>query len=166
MKTFAATLLLVLTACASATSESRVRDTIQAEYDKLAAAFERQDVDGVLSFRAPDFHTVTPDGGPPNNYEAMATYTRNWLLVQNKPPIEVDFQVLSIEMQSPDLAAVRVLQKASRYQDREGKRVHVRHEVTQRETWRRTPQGWKIVKVDQIDLAGRKRWVYGVLETK
>jgi ketosteroid isomerase-like protein len=163
MKTFAATLILVLAACAT-TPAPRVHDQIQAEYDKLAAAFERQDVDGVLSFRAPDFHTIPPNGGPPDTYEAMANYTRNWLLVQNKPPIEVDFTVLSIEMQSPDIAAVKVLQKASRYQDREGKRVHVRHEVTQRETWRRTPQGWKIFKVDQIDLAGRKRWVDGVLE--
>lgn len=163
MKTFAATLIFVLAACAS-TSESRVRDEIQSEYDKLAAAFERQDVDGVLSFRAPDFHAIPPNGGPPDNYEAMANYARNWLLVQNKPPIEVDFEVLSIEMRTPDIAAAKVLQKASRYQDREGKRVHVRHEVTQRETWRRTPAGWKVFKVDQIDLAGRKRWVEGVLE--
>jgi hypothetical protein len=57
------------------------------------------------------------------------------------------------------------LQRASRYQDREGKLAHVEHEVMQRETWLRTPGGWKLRMVDQIDMANRKRWVDGKLQT-
>jgi len=95
----------------------------------------------------------------------LAQYTRDWFEL-NQQPIEVGFTVESVELRSKDEAAVMVLQRASRYQDREGKRVHVEHEVRQRETWQRTPAGWKIRMVDRIDLANRKRWIDGVMEAK
>lgn len=165
MKTLLAVVMLVA-ACATLTDEERAQREIQAEYDKLAAAFERQDVDGVLSFRTDDFHTIGPDGNPPMDAAQMKEYTRHWLQVQNKPPIDVRFTIESLELLSTDEAAAHVLQWASRYQEREGKLAHVVHEVRQRETWMRTPAGWKIRKVDQIDLANRKRWINGVLEKK
>lgn len=70
-----------------------------------------------------------------------------------------------MDVRTENEAAVKVLQRASRYQDREGKLVRVEHEVVQRETWLRTPNGWKPRMVDQIDLANRKRWIDGKLET-
>ena len=158
--------LMLVAACAATSIEQRLQREIQSEYDKLSAAFERQDVDAVLSFRTDDFHTISPTGDAPMNAEQMKEYTRNWLQVQNKPPIKVRMTVESIEVRSNDEVAAHVLQWASRYQDREGKRVHVEHEVRQRETWVRTPAGWKIRQVDQIDLANRKRWIDGVLETR
>jgi ketosteroid isomerase-like protein len=158
--------MFVVAACATAGDEERVRRELQAEYDELSAAFIRQDVDAVLSFRTDDFHTISPTGDPPMNAEQMKEYTRNWLLVQNKPPIVVRMTVESVEVRSKDEAAAHVLQYASRWQEREGKLAHVVHEVRQRETWVRTPAGWKIREVDQIDLANRKRWINGVLEPK
>lgn len=155
--------LSLLISCASS-RESRIRDEIQAEYDRLAEAFERRDIDAVLSFRLPNFETFGPQGQH-NNAAEMAEYTRNWLMVQNHPPIEASFKILSLEVRSDDEAAVKVLQRAGRYQDRDGKRRHVVHEVVQRETWIRTPSGWKLRMVDQIDLANRKRWIDGQLET-
>jgi len=155
--------LLVLAACATA-PDVRIQKEIQAEYDRLASASNRQDIDAVLSFRLPTFEAFGPQGQH-NNAAEMAEYTRNWLLVQNKPPIDVKFTIQSVELRSEKEAAVKVLQRASRYQDREGKRVHVEHEVVQRETWVRTPQGWKLRMVDQIDMANRKRWVDGQLQT-
>src|SRR5687768_15244666 len=131
--TFSAVSLFLLLSCATS-REARIRDEIQTEYNRLAAAFNRQDIDAVLSFRMPSFETFGPQGQH-NTATEMAEYTRNWLLVQNKPPIETRFTVQSLEIRSDDEVAVRVLQWASRYQDRDGKRVHVEHEVTQRETW-------------------------------
>jgi len=155
--------LLTLTVCATA-PEARVTREIQTEYDKLAAAFDRQDIDAVLSFRLPTFETFGP-AGQHNDASQMAEYTRNWLLVQNKPPISSKFTIQSIELRSDKEAAVKVLQRVSRHQEREGKLVRVEHEVVQRETWNRTPQGWKLRMVDQIDMANRKRWVDGKLQT-
>lgn len=93
----------------------------------------------------------------------MAEYTRRWFAT-NKPPITTELKIVSAEVRSGDEVVVRVLQKASRYQERDGKLRHVRHEVVQRETWVRPPAGWRIRKVDEIDLANRKRWIDGVLE--
>ncbi len=161
MKALLSVVLLTL-ACASAPDEARIGREIQAEYDKLASAFGRQDVAGILASRTADFHVSGPDGSTQTAAQ-MAEYTSNWFEL-NKPPIEVHFTIESVELHGRDEAAVKVLQRASRYQDHEGKRVRVQHEVEQRETWRRTPQGWRIAMVDQIDLAHRKRWIDGVLE--
>ena len=153
------TALLLLASCASSTSAERA---IRAQYDVLERAFEAHDVDGVIAMRDPRFEALGPQGQH-DDYAKMAEYTRQWF-ANNQPPIKTRITIESIEMRSPDEAAVRVLQWASRYQDREGKRTLVEHEVRQRETWIRTPAGWRLRKVDEIDLAHRKRWVDGKLE--
>lgn len=151
---------LHLAACASgaATAERAIRS----EYDKLERAFAAQDVPAILASRDPSFEVFGPQGQR-DDFERMAEYARQWF-VTNKPPIEVRFTIESIEMRSPHEAAVRVLQRASRYQEREGKLRLVEHEVRQRETWIRTRAGWRVRKVDEIDLANRKRWIDGELE--
>lgn len=145
----------------SADTSSAERD-IRAQYDRLEAAFEAQDIATILAIRDPRFEAFGPNGQH-DDYARMAEYTRQWFIT-NKPPIETRMTMQSIEVVSADEIAVHVLQRASRYQEREGKLRRVEHEVTQRETWVRTPDGWKIRKVDQIDLAHRKRWIDGVLE--
>lgn len=161
-------LLMLFSACAGTgpSDEERLQREIQAEYEKLDAAFERADVDAILSFRTPDFETFPPNGQYQHMDAAqMRKYTVDWFNL-NKPPIDVTVTVESVEVRSQDEVAAHVVQRASRYQDRDGKRVHVEHEVRQRETWVRTPAGWKLRMVDQIDIANRKRWIDGVLEAK
>jgi ketosteroid isomerase-like protein len=152
--------VILFTSCVTAT-QSAERE-IRAQYDKLERAFAAQDMAAILSVRHPDLEVFGPDGQY-DDYARMAEYTRQWLIT-NKPPIETRFTMLSTEVISPDAIAVHVLQRASRYQEREGKLRRVEHEVTQRETWVRTADGWKMRKVDQIDLKNRKRWIDGVLE--
>ncbi len=147
--------LLLSFACASTTS---VRSEIQAQYDRLAKAFEREDVDAVLSFRTPDFHTTGPDGRH-LTYEEMKDYTRNWFEI-NHQPIRVRMTVREVEMNGTDEAAVTVFQEGSRRQEVNGKMSTVAHSVIQRETWVRTKDGWKIRKVD--DVHDQRRWVDGV----
>ena len=162
MRSILAGVLMLLLSCSSAgVTAAHVQREIQAEYDRLAAAFNARSIDGVLSFRAPEFEAVGPQGQR-DDYARMAEYTRVW--IQNNQNIKVEFQIESLKLPSPDEARVRVMQRASRTQEIEGKTRHVEHEVRQRETWVRTPGGWKLRMVDQIDLANRKRWVDGVLQ--
>lgn len=153
--------LLLLTCCASATNSAEL--AIRAQYDVLEVAFAKGDVATILATRDRAFEVFGPQGQH-DDFERMAEYTRQWF-VTNKPPIEVRFTIESIELRSPDEAAVRVRQRASRYQEREGTLRRVEHEVVQRETWIRTPAGWRLRKVDEIDLANRKRWIDGVPES-
>jgi hypothetical protein len=154
-------LTFALTACATSQNATIERE-IRAQYDVLERAFEAQDQAAILALRHPAIEVIGPQGQH-DDYARMAEYTRQWF-VTNKPPIVTRVTIQSIDVRSPDEAAVQVLQRASRYQERDGKLRKVEHEVTQRETWVRTPAGWKIRKVDQIDLAHRKRWIDGVLE--
>jgi ketosteroid isomerase-like protein len=155
-----ALIALLLGSCATGTSSAE--QDIRAQYDRLEAAFAAQDIATILAIRDPRMEVFGPNGEH-DDYARMAEYTRQWFIT-NKPPIETHITMQSIEVLSADEIAVQVLQRASRYQERDGKLRHVEHEVTQRETWIRTPDGWKISKVDQIDLAHRKRWIDGVLE--
>jgi hypothetical protein len=82
---------------------------------------------------------------------------RRWFEL-NKPPIQLHVTIESIEIRSMDEAAVRVLQRASRFQQRNDGLHHVQHEVRQREIWIQTASGWKVKKIDEIDLANRKVW--------
>lgn len=150
------TALLVL-AAALLTPEAEIR----AQYDVLERAFAAQDIPTILSLRSRDLEVLGPQGQR-DDYQSMERYTHDWF-VRNKPPIEVRFTIKSAEILSPDEVAVMVIQRASRRQERDGKLRRVEHEVQQRETWIRTPEGWKVRKVDQIDLANRKQWVDGEL---
>jgi|ERR1051325_1583598 ketosteroid isomerase-like protein len=152
--------LVLLAACASA--RSTAEREIRAQYDALERAYVARDIPAILALRDTSFETFGPQGQH-DDYARMAEYTRQWFEL-NKPPIKTRFTIESIELTSPDEAAVRVLQWASRYQERDGKLRLVEHEVRQRETWIRRPQGWRIRKVDDIDLAHRKRWIDGKLE--
>jgi ketosteroid isomerase-like protein len=154
-----AVILAWLLGCASTPADpATVRREVEAQYGRLAAAFQRQDVSAVLGMRTPDFHTIGPDGRHLDATE-MEAYTRHWFEM-NHPPIVVRFTVRSIAAVGPDDVAVTVFQEGSRFQELAGKRRRVDHNVIQRETWRRTPAGWRIRMVD--DVHDQKRWVDGV----
>lgn len=157
-------LLPFLLVCACASAAATARREIQHQYGVLSRAFAARDAAAVVGMRDPAFEVFGPQGQH-DDYERMAEYTRQWF-VTNQPPIEVQFTIESLELRSPGEAVVRVLQRASRYQERDGKLRRVEHEVRQRETWIRTPAGWRLRKVDEIDLANRKQWVDGQLTVR
>ena len=152
----AATLLSLLLSIACASTAS-VQSEIQAQYDALAKASEREDLDAVLSFRTQDFHTTGPDGRQ-LTYAEMVEYARGWFEL-NQQPIRVRMTIQSVEMNGPDEAAVTVFQEASRRQEVDGKLRTVETSVVQRETWVRTANGWKIRMVDNV--RDQRRWVDG-----
>jgi hypothetical protein len=153
-------ILLLLASCTSAATSAE--QGIRAQYDVLERAFAAADLAAILATRDPAFEVFGPQGQH-DDFERMAEYARQWF-VTNKPPVVVRFTIESVEHLSGNEVAVRVLQRASRYQEREGKLRRVEHEVRQRETWIRTPAGWRVRKVDEIDLANRKGWIDGELE--
>jgi ketosteroid isomerase-like protein len=149
----------MLSACATtpAGDPARVQREIEAQYAKLADAFQREDLAGILSFRTPDMYAVGPDGRR-MDYAQMADYARGWLEL-NKQPIRVKSTIREVVMNGPDEAAVTVYQQGSRRQDLAGAERTMEHSVTQRETWVRTPNGWRIQRVDSV--TGQRKWVDG-----
>ena len=159
MRTLATTLFLLSAACTSAApvDPALVRREIEAQYAKLADATQREDLAGMLSVRSPRMEVSGPDGRR-LDYAQMVEYARGWLEL-NKQPIKVKFTIKEIVMNGPDEAAVTVYQQGSRRQDLAGAERTMEHSVTQRETWVRTPEGWRIIRVDSV--RGQRKWVDG-----
>ena len=127
---------------------SIVRRELEQWYDRNVRAFSAKDVDALMALRTDDFHSVTPDGVVHDRAElerstrAFLNGIERWISQSN----EID----SLEV-SGDLARAVVDQHLVRMALRsDGKVHHIETWVTQRETWRRTPAGWKLYRVDNL----------------
>ena len=152
--------------CASAQSTERtdtvpapraVRAELEGAYKANTDAFMRKDVAAVMALRAPDFHTVTPDGTT-RDRAAMALYTTgivNGVRTWNK----IEFTIDSLDVRG-DTALAIVSQHLDRMALRPDNLVHhVETWVTQRETWVRYQSRWLMWRVDQ--LRNQRRLVDG-----
>jgi ketosteroid isomerase-like protein len=127
---------------------SAVRREIEHWYDENARAFRAEDVDAIMALRTEDFHTVTPDGEV-RDRAAMENYTIGFLNSIDRW-ISLSFDLDSLEV-SGDQARAIVRQHLVRMALRpDGLVHHVETWATQRETWRRTPGGWKLYRVDSV----------------
>lgn len=149
-------LLLSALGCAStgpgpdtgAANPATARSEIEAWYDRNEAAFLAEDVDAIMALRTEDFHTVGPDGTRRDRAE-MEHYTVG-LLNGIERWISLDFDLDSLEV-SGDLARAVVHQHLVRMALRPDQKVHhVETWATQNETWRRTPEGWRLYRVDGV----------------
>jgi ketosteroid isomerase-like protein len=125
-----------------------VRKEIEDWYAHNIAAFKAKDVVAIMSLRTDDFHTVTPDGKV-NTRADMEAYTKLFL-ARIDHFLSLEFQIGVIDIQA-GLATADVRQKTTRMQRLPDGTLHkVEAGVVQRETWKRTTQGWKMYTVDNI----------------
>ena len=144
-------LTFFIAACATpapGTDQATVRSELEQAYARNRAAFLARDVAAVMALRTDDFHSVTPDGQT-HDRAAMEGYSRNFLAGVERW-ITIEEEIESIELNGNEAAAT-VRQHVARMQLRNDNRVHhVETWVIQREVWRRTPDGWKLARVDSI----------------
>ncbi len=125
-----------------------VRRAIFAAYEKLAEAVNEKDFDAFQALRTNEFATIPPEG-PPRDAEFMATRARG-LLAGIQPPVKARNDILTLTMRGEEAIAT-VRQHFSRRQPNpQGVLRRVETSVTQRETWRRMPDGWKLIFVDEV----------------
>jgi ketosteroid isomerase-like protein len=125
-----------------------VRKAIEDWYARNIEAFRTKNVSAVMALRADDFHTITPDGKV-NTRADMEAYTRRFL-ERIDHFISQDFQIGTIQVEG-NLASADVTQKTVRMQRFPDGTVHkVEAGVVQRETWKKTTEGWKMYRVDNI----------------
>ena len=125
-----------------------VRRAIEGWYERNIAAFNARDVAAIMELRTDDFHTLTPDGKL-NTRADMEAYTKR-LLERIDHFISQNFEIGTIDVQG-DLASADVKQRTIRMQRLPDGTLHkVEARVVQRETWKRTAQGWKMYMVDNI----------------
>ena len=125
-----------------------VRKAIEDWYARNMAAFEAKDVPAIMALRTEDFHTITPDGKV-NTRADMETRTKV-LLERIDHFISQDNQIGTIEVEG-DLASADITQKTVRMQRSPDGTLHkIESAAVQRETWKKTAEGWKLYRVDNI----------------
>jgi len=124
-----------------------VRREIEEAYRQLARAVETKDFDAFQALRVPEFATIPPDGVP-SPASRMADRARG-LLGRIQPPITNTNEILQLTTRG-DEAIATVRQKFTRRIQAENEMQDVHTEVTQRESWRRTADGWRLVFVDEV----------------
>ena len=139
------------------TDTAAVRKQLEKRYDENRRAFFDKDLAAIMALRTEDFHTVTPDDVVHDRAE-MRQMTQA-LLNGIDRWISTTFDIDSLVLEG-DLARALVRQHVVRIALREdGQLHHVETWVTQRETWRQTPEGWKLYRVD--GLRDQRRLVDG-----
>lgn len=128
-------------------ADATVRREIEAAYAKLGQAVAAKDFDAFQALRVAEFATIPPHGIPSPGAR-MADRARGFL-ERLQPPIRNTNEILELTVRGPDAIAT-VRQKLTRMQQIEGKPHEIHTEVTQRETWTRTPEGWKLLFVDEV----------------
>ena len=129
-----------------------VRKAIENWYVRNMDAFKAKDVAAIMALRTDDFHTITPDGKV-NTRADMEIRTRNFL-ARIDHFISQDNQIGTIDVQD-DLASADITQKTVRMQRFPDGALHkVESAAVQRETWKKTTEGWKLYRVDNIRDGG------------
>jgi ketosteroid isomerase-like protein len=133
---------------AAAPDTSAVRREIERWYDDNARAFRAGDVEAIMALRTEDFHTVAPDGTVQDR-AAMESRTIAFLNGIDRW-ISMDLDIDGLEV-SGDMAEAVMRQHLVRMALRpDGLVHHVETWATQNETFRRTPEGWKLYRVDGV----------------
>jgi ketosteroid isomerase-like protein len=129
-----------------------VRKAIEDWYARNMAAFEAKDVAAVMALRTDDFHTIGPDGKR-NTRADMEEYTRRFLArIDHFVSQHIEIGTIDVE---GDLASAEVTQTTVRMQRFPDGTLHeVQAGAVQRETWRKTAEGWKMARVDDVHDTG------------
>jgi ketosteroid isomerase-like protein len=129
---------------------AKVRSQLEQWYAENTAAYTRKDLAAIMALRSPDFHSITPDGRV-NDYDAMKNYIEGLLNgIQKWNDLKFTLDSLYVSTNGDTAAAV-----VKQYVDRIALRAdqqyhHVQTWVTQRESWVRKAEGWRLWRVDQL----------------
>src|ERR1044071_736747 len=117
-----------------------VRKAIEDWYVRNMEAFKAKDVAAIMALRTDDFHTITPDGKV-NTRADMEVRTKGFL-DRIDHFISQDNQIGVIEVEG-DLASAEITQRTVRMQWFADGTLHkVEGIAVQRESWKKTTEGW------------------------
>lgn len=127
-------------------------------YQRLAQAYAENDTAMILAYRTPDFYVETPTGDRLDR--EVTTQILVDFFTQSQPPVELSTVVQCARMNGDAEALFTVVQTTTRSTDTGNGQHRVASAVTQTDTWRLTPEGWRLAATS--DIHGARRWVDGV----
>jgi hypothetical protein len=124
-----------------------VRAALEAQYAKIAEAYQHDSPAVVLELRTPDFSVQMPNGER-WDAEQSAAYVKAGF-EQVKQTLGLSFTIGDIDVHG-DMAAAVIHQRWSRIQMKKGQLRRLDTSVCQRETWINTAEGWRLRLIDSV----------------
>ncbi len=133
---------------------------VQGVHEALVEARQRRDIDWALAARAPDFALVGADGSQRDLAAFEAALRRfDAMLLELRPGTGMTIERIEDwsprrpwEAQGEVLLVLRVRQRLECvFQPEGGPPQEAAWETLARETWRRTPEGWVQVRVEELE---------------
>src|SRR5688572_27042392 len=111
--------LLLLTVVPAPLAKRTVREELEAQYEKLAAAHVRRDLAAIMALKTNTFYTIGPQGEL-NDRISMEAHSRRFL-EGLRPPITIQQTILDLKVSEYELVAiVTVHQDISRFREIDG----------------------------------------------
>ncbi len=148
----AAILSVLMTACSlvRADTEASVRKQLQANYDTQAAAFRSRDVARLMSLAAPDVVVKLPNGN--TMVRSHIERDAKTEMSRIKSVRTVSNRILRLEVHGN--TAVVAAESHAVYTMVANKKEHVIDRTLRgRDTWVKTPHGWRLKMEDQVQAA-------------
>jgi Domain of unknown function (DUF4440) len=124
------------------------RRELNARYAENEAGFFARDPDRVMRMRHPEFHTIAPDGKV-STREQMYERTRAFIgRIERFDSLSETITSFTLEGQTAYAIVDQRTVRQQRFPD--GVLHEVRTSVVQREAWIKTPEGWMLWRVDQV----------------
>lgn len=131
----------------ASTAMESVRQALEAQYATITQAYFDRNPEPVFALRTPDYSTHMPSGERWTR-ERTDAYTHA-AFAQVEKTLELTFHIDSLTVRA-DTAVAAIHQHWVREQQKAGRLRHVDTEARQRETWIKTPDGWRLWLVDDI----------------
>jgi hypothetical protein len=121
---------------------------IRGQYEALAVAFAAQDEEAIMRLHSKDYQAIFPGGERLDAAQMRKSLSR--VFIGRKPPLGFWFTMLSAERAGPDTVRVQVFKQASSNVELARKLRKVEQDGTERETWCREGQIWRVLASDSM----------------
>ncbi len=141
---------LLLSACASIDSSidsEIVRQELEVQYQTLAEANARRDMNAVAAIWSEDFFMVGSDGSATEASEVRAAWQD--LFDTSLDPLHFRYSIQALEVRDGEAVAT-VQQEISRMRAIDGELRRVDTVATQQETWVKTELGWRLRRISNV----------------
>ena len=145
----AMSLLLAVVALRIALADKRAAREIRAQYARTVQYSKQKNVEGLLRQMAPDFLYKAKNGNVMNKQMVEQAMRAQYALIQS-----VDKRTTTIKKMEIKGNTARVITQeelAVTMVDAQGKPHKVVSKATTRDTWVKTPQGWKVKMTEILD---------------
>jgi hypothetical protein len=143
-------LIGILMASAVSSADADLKREFQTLYERQAELLKKRDVRGFMEFNAPEYSVHLRNGTTLTREQletGMSDFFTSGKLVRQ---IRFGYKLKEVAARG-DTAVVLVEQKDKRVQiRRDGKPHEVEANVIHRETWVRTPEGWRRVLTEEV----------------